>query len=133
MENAKQKAIEKAYGANYNKLAKFIDRDGWLKWCDGCPINPVISDYDYNQKLIAHRPKSLAGIETNFNWISINSEEDLPKQLGDYYVLRNGKVVVATYVTFDRWVLSGNNYPKTTKTCSVTHYQPIVKPEKPIY
>lgn len=74
------------------------------------------------------RPKSLSGIETNNNWISINSENDLPKENGHYLVFdKQRNIVDIDYINSDydshseRWMEFNS------------HYQPINKPEKPIY
>jgi hypothetical protein len=76
------------------------------------------------------RPKSLHGIETNNGWIKIESEADLPKEKGDYWCI-DRFVNVNPYATFfdpesfislnERWM---HRY---------THYQPIIKPQPPIY
>lgn len=144
---AKQEAIRKAYGEYWHSNLN-VQHDGSV------PIGLISKDNLHNelQKAIEYvfpgfltneidietidstqdgyfdvyiRPKSLQGIETNNGWIRIESEEDLPKEDGVYWVytvdgnrqlryledfLHNGKI---------------NKY--------FTHYQPILKPEKPIY
>lgn len=80
-----------------------------------------------------YRPTSLDGIEENSGWIKIESESDLPEQGGSYYVTRHAKVETAVYVKDNRWLIKGNDYPKTTSLHSISHYQPIIKPELPIY
>lgn len=139
MENAKQKAIEVAYGSLYEKYKESINSEGYVRF--GSKGNSeyieLNTNVDFEEKeWIGYyflRPKSLAGIETNNNWISIHSEDDLPEQGGDYYVVRNGKVETAIYVKNNRWIVNGNDYPKTTNIHSITHYQIINKPNSPIY
>lgn len=78
------------------------------------------------------RPYSLEGIEHNNGWIKIVSEEDLPNEKGDYWVIWDGNIVI------QYWYSSDNSHADTQKQNSdwmkiVTHYQPIEKPKPPIY
>lgn len=127
-------------------LNKVIKNNGWLNygyacngWDDvedylsgvGCNSNrddyDMISDQCDNGDLIGIqiRPKSLQGIETNNGWIKIESEEDLPKEEGHYWVYSENKDILADYYELNN--NSWNNKPR------VTHYQPIEKPKPPIY
>ena len=131
---AKQEAMRKAYGDRYEDLKHSINNDGVYIGDTNEISDSEFKEWDFiasakpmkEGKLISgSRPKSLQGIENNRGWIRIDSEEDLPSEQGVYWVytvddnkqlrdsadfLRNGKL---------------NKY--------FTHYQPIVKPEKPIY
>lgn len=102
---AKQKAIEKAYGKHWDKVKKFIDYD-----YGSVPTFPYLMDeghekdglfwkqLGYHHNTIEDifgdcepsrwRPISLQGIEHNNGWIKIESEEDLPKEVGTYDVIR---------------------------------------------
>jgi hypothetical protein len=121
---------------NYNSVLKngeFKDY-GWRK-VKSIPMftEDVYDVLKYSKIMFSIRPKSLQGIENNNGWIKIESEEDLPEQGGSYYVTRCDKVETAVYVKDNRWLVKGNDYPKTTILHSITHYQPIQKPQPPIY
>ncbi len=64
-------------------------------------------------------------------WIKIESETDLPEQGGRYYITRFGKVETAVYLKNNRWLVDGNDYPKTTNIHCITHYQKIQEPLPP--
>ncbi len=74
------------------------------------------------------RPKSLQGIENNNGWIKIESEDDLPKADGWYWVRING-----CEPTYQREFSTDMIFNKYCWIKEYTHYQPIVKPEPPIY
>ena len=87
----------------------------------------------YGSPEIYVRPQSLAGIENNNGWIKIESEDDLPKLTINYHVLKNGTLTEVLYAGKNRWFVNGRNYPLTTEIAEITHYQPIIKPQPPIY
>ena len=140
---AKQEAIRKAYGEYWHSNLN-VQHDGSV------PIGLISKDNLHNelQKAIEYvfpgiltneidietidstqdgyfdvyiRPKSLQGIESNNGWIRIESEEDLPKEpIMSHYIRRCDDeycIGIVDSSDIDR----------------ITHYQPIVKPEKPIY
>ncbi len=74
-----------------------------------------------NTKYGNSRPKSLQGIETNNGWIKIESEVDLPTTICDCWVIRKNK----TELRFCKWSNVSVEFH--------SHYQPIVKPDLPIY
>ena len=76
--------------------------------------------------------KEVLQVENN-GWIKIESEKDLPEQGGRYYITRFGNVETAVYLKNNRWLVNGNDYPKTTNLHCITHYQKIIKPLPPIY
>lgn len=119
------------------------DKTGWVHgyFCNG--VDDIINDYgDITDKIDYEieyggvgkfRPKSLQGIENNNGWVKIESEEDLPKNNGSYFTKTN-----YCKETIERY------YPIFTKSTSIederkwwleniTHYQPIVKPNNPLY
>lgn len=127
MENAKQKAIRLAYGEYWEQVKDYVDIDN-NGWCVGywniCELlNGISKPKSQGTKW---RPKSLQGIETNNGWISIQSEKDLPNEKGYYYFLidniRSTRIIVEKVE---------NLKPYDKLYC--THYQPIVKPLKPIF
>lgn len=125
MEN-KQKAIEKAYGEHWEAVKDYVDENGWMpssSWNFNLIYeqgksfhNEKISDLDFYI-----RPLSLQGIETNNGWIKIESEADLPKEMGDYLVIMPDGDIRATFIT------------SKPQKVGFTHYQPIIKPNPPIY
>lgn len=134
----KQEKIKEAYGDRFNHYKP--DECGWsskivYEW------NEVV-DNDFCTKAIAHgmyrvRPSSLSGIEQNNGWIKIESEVDLPtddircefikdtgEQLYGRFENRMGGLFVDESKRFE--------HPEYRKE-SITHYQPIQKPQPPIY
>lgn len=62
--------------------------------------------------------------EIQNNWIKIESENDLPMESKNYWVVNaEGKIVEMEYFTKH----------KSFTEEEITHYQPIIKPLKPIY
>lgn len=124
MEDKKQQAIEKAYGEHFEKCNP--TENGWSKirpqykkngsWYDAFDLDVVdrMTHYEY-------RPKSLSEIGTNNNWISINSNE---------VVIPNEDVWVCNFNGNKQSFLHHALVPIKK---SFTHYQPIQKPNKPIY
>lgn len=125
---AKAEAIRKAWGVHY---AEDIDENGWRE----SNMGSLGWDKEYfdiikkDENFYLIRPKMLNGIVTNNGWIRIENEEDLPKEYGYYHFI---------------WLDAQNNdrneiYKVDNKgincppSACITHYQPIVKPEKPIY
>ena len=134
----KQETIAKAYGEHWETVKDFVDENGWIKTWDLIQIFGIVPKDGFEIKIKGkkikhqdnlHRPKSLKGIENNRWWIKIESEEDLPKESGFYFGKDYEFGTDIMYFDFEtkKWKdLSG--YIQR-----VTHYQPIVKPEPPIY
>jgi len=99
----------------------------WYK-CKRSQVEHLKEEFDFiiwDLKECSIRPKSLQGIENNNGWIKIESEEDLPKEFTKYWVIdkSDGKM-------YQR------EFDKSTKEFFLeysTHYQPIVKPQPPIF
>lgn len=130
----KQEVIKQAYGEYWDKVKDFVNENGW---CDVSMysmiknIKPEFSEIENEIGQFDIRPISLKGIENNNGWIKIESENDLPKD--DYtlcHYIVNGKIEIGEYMNlhFDRPKQNELFYYK-----SVTHYQPIVKPQPPLY
>lgn len=64
--------------------------------------------------------------ENNNGWINIKSEEDLPKECGNYHIVVSGIIYVDEYNSCTKEFSEWFNH-------AITHYQPIVKPLPPIY
>jgi len=75
-----------------------------------------------------YRPKSLQGIENNNGWIKIESKDDLPKEDCNIHIFKDNLTYVAFYDS-DYKEFSAGIMPNIKPT----HYQPIVKPQPPIY
>lgn len=126
MNTKKQQCIKDAYGTHWAIVQKDVNEDGWIQSKDDKPIFvPSIGKLEVNANDdTLYRPKSLQGIETNNNWISIESEDDLPKEYGWYWVVdSDGDVVQMEYYPFYKSFTSED----------VTHYQDLVEPSKPHY
>jgi len=138
METSKQKAIRETYVKElskdllnksdglefYNELKQYIDENGWINAneCNGTSGYLMESEMDFNFPYL--RLKSLQGIETNNGWIKIESETDLPKiDFITQYWLTNGVSMWIETITLNHKI--GRE--------KVTHYQPIIKPQPPIY
>ena len=117
---AKQEAIKKAYGENYIHA----DINGWIRFGMYVPTDLGIENYDDIDGF--WRCKSLQGIENNKGWIRIESKDDLPKEEGNYFIVRNNNEVGASYFI-------PNNDFSVMDWRDITHYQPIEKPKLPIY
>jgi len=131
MENAKQKAIEVAYGTYYLE-GNSIDENGWTDSVSPGMLNTIPCDYksleiEYKRTSHFYRPISLAGIETNNNWISIHSEDDLPKKRCNCWFIDKEKgFILGEFL---------NNSKEEIKfiLANATHYQIVSEPSKPIY
>jgi hypothetical protein len=124
----------------FNNLKIDIDLLGWLKVSErdyhykyntslvgdfnGKGYNPMqkIKDYEANPTPYFVRPKSLEGIEKNNGWIKIESESDLPNKTNDYWIVNKLGVSIRNY-----------DMQEDNDWNDVTHYQPITKPQPPIY
>lgn len=139
----KQDKIQAAYGEHWQSIKDRVDENGWLnlgwnnsdeeamqealgdwglKAEDGDTRN---SDISYGEGIDFWRPEILRGIDDNNGWIKLESESDLPKTIGKYWVIRrnvNGIEEGFYYAPeAERWL------------GIITHYQPIIKPKLPIY
>ena len=117
---AKQEAIKKAYGENYIHA----DINGWIRFGMYVPTDLGIENYDDIDGF--WRCKSLQGIENNKGWIRIESKDDLPKEEGNYFIVRSNNEVGTSYFI-------PNNDFSVIDWRYITHYQPIEKPKLPIY
>lgn len=146
---AKQEAIRMAYNnilqnisTKYKKqITSNINEDGWCRMFDEDDnlLSPSFISLGFKRDFVEKaldtksigneckwRPKSLQGIENNNGWIRIESEEDLPKDSFNYYAFcSNGSIMTFNdFEYYKKYIIP---------ELKVTHYQPIVKPEKPIY
>lgn len=122
----KEEVIKQAYGCE----SSLIDENGWATYAVdelgefGIEPSGYYETRNHVDGVYEWRPKSLKGLETNNGWIKIESEQDLPNMHGsDYWVMLNGKIRM----------LNRNMNNDTFWKSNVTHYQPIIKPIKPLY
>lgn len=121
----KEEKIKEAWGEYYTGK---VDENGWLL------INSEINSSDelfdrleINSESYLMRPKSLKSIENNKGWIKIESEKDLPKDEEMYWASNDNYVYSYCYSKSELI----EDYKKDN--AFFTHYQPIIKPEPPIY
>lgn len=138
METKKQEAIKLAWGVHF---AHDIDENGFRVYTEfeKHNLNQWVGDYwekGFNEITNKYwvRPKSLSGLENNRGWISILSEDDLPKESGKYFIVTNGKIQVGAYIlNYKRWFADGCYYSDTYQNLGITHYQSVIKPNLPIF
>jgi hypothetical protein len=131
----KEEKIKEAYGEfweNFHPAAKkcALNKNGWITSIMEHAPQGLDLEFD---GIMTFRPKSLQGLEENNEWIKILSEEDLPKHTIEYHVVRYKRLEKALYRGSNRWLITGNDYPKTTEFHAITHYQEIKVPNQPIY
>lgn len=130
-EDLKLEAIKKAYGEHWENVKTYVNQDGWIEGGKDREFpepmfDPSIGELEEHEMHYLWRPKSLAGIENNRGWISMHSIHDLTIVKGQYYtIFHNGYIDVS-------------NYDGTTECykfwkLNFTHYQPIIKPELPLW
>ena len=136
----KQETIAKAYGEHWETVRDYVDENGWNCYYSVDEIDHDIFESKWSGDNFRSRPKSLAGIENNNGWIKIESEADLPK--GDefkfnetflvYYCCKGCSNMIFKG-SIDKYTLKFRDITNKLEKEKVTHYQPIVKPEPPIY
>jgi hypothetical protein len=129
----KQEKIQEAYGEHWENVKNFVDENGWmdLTFAISAQIGVIGSfTYQFNEFKNGNptrvRILSLAELEDNNGWIKIESEEDFPKENGDYFICVDG-------------VQPNNNIMHLYQLIShcrdglISHYKPVIKPNEPIY
>lgn len=133
-ETSKQKAIREAYGEYWEDFESSVDVNGWINghFCDCRDYN---LDIDLDDVNYTWRLKSLQGIETNKGWIKIESESDLPKDsYGQYHVYSENRMYCDEPKNQGIEPFWQNDRSKTQEWMdNFSHYQPIIKPQPPIY
>lgn len=133
-EERKLEAIKKAYGEFFEECNP--DENGWTKY-SYCPnesvsISDLYVDFTDNYRNIESelwRPKSLAGVENNRQWIRIEEDgSNLPKEEDEYmFYTVHGKITKNYYNP--HWEITN----RKKYLDAYTHYQPIIKPELPLW
>lgn len=125
----KQEKIKEAWGENWYNLNK-RGQEQALEDNGYCHKNYINSEIYFEIESLPYpdnefvRPESLQGIENNNGWIKIESEADLPKEDCLYWVILGGEMEIV-----ENWEITLSFHNKKT----ITHYQPIEKPNPPIY
>ena len=69
-------------------------------------------------------------LENNNGWIKIESKDDLPRDKDAiYWALKNEEIIVVELKQPINFELLFKEFQKD----NITHYQPIIKPQLPIY
>lgn len=144
----KQKKIKEAYGRFYDAQRHHYSINGWTDPEHYTEKEMEEMMQEINMEFGEHRcrPKSLSCIEDNNGWIKIESEKDLPKENIDCfyrYVVDKHFSNAGEKIQTGRFCLKSElhrleNYFTSDGIFSfpwekVTHYQPVQKPEPPIY
>jgi hypothetical protein len=121
-EELKLEAIKKAYGDAYRSYN--VNENGWHVANDPKTDKPEQNGFAlcdvYVLSNLMWRPNSLNGIETNNRWIRIESQEQYDELENGSYFWYN--IDTGRYDSGDLWEYG-----------VFTHYQPIIKPEIPLW
>jgi len=153
---AKQEAIKKAYGANWDLVQNLTPKNGndyfdliengvfkiwFLNLTNGSYLDLFPFDkYHYCGSDIGNgyvMPLSIQGLHGNNGWIRIEADgSNLPKDFHVYSVVLNGKVFKDDCYFLDgvfRHVCENEWIKLSVYAGKVTHYKPINKELLPIY
>jgi len=135
METSKQKAIREAYGEYFEEMKTFINENGWFNKNSFWNNTFSFGVYENIDLLFTHKedfmiPTIISNIETNNGWIKIESEADLPEESDTYFTY--SEVWWEPFYRIDVFTGILKNSFTNGKSC-FTHYQPIIKPQPPIY
>lgn len=138
----REEKIQEAYGEYWETVKNYVDESGHCTMYDkSTKVSPnflelgmsreyveskIESGLDNDSNLI-WRPKSLQEIDNNNGWIKIESEADLPKEDLQCWLIDEEFGTDIGYFSFStkKWFVDCEQFP--------THYQPIIKPNKPLY
>ena len=125
------------------------DINGWIKYGMYHPNDFGFDNDDVDRVGDGYlwRHKSLQGIENNNDWISINSESDLPSDLEVCHFIPRGffDEQFTGFIKDDEVYFVDRNirvnkdeeqdliYLNSWLKCQITHYQPINKPQPPLH
>ncbi|HYD92348.1 MAG TPA: hypothetical protein VEA37_12775 [Flavobacterium sp.] len=134
----KQDVIKKAYqdaGVDWELVKDYVDDNGWINIAHHTFTDEVFNliksflrECDIKGAL-EYRPKSLAGIEDNNGWITIEGEDTniLPTEKGDYFGLYPDGSISCFFFNPE------DDFDRELFLTELTHWQPIIKPSKPLY
>ena len=125
----KQEKIQEAYGSRYISLKESINCNGWIN--QNVTTRALFDSLEFDEKINSMRPLELKGIENNNDWIKIESKDDLPNNWQQlHFVIKGFEENENSGYYYDGLFWNLNEaYVKEI----VTHYQPILKPQPPIY
>lgn len=132
-EEAKKEAIRKAYvDIGYEHLYHLSDDNGWIRIKSGQYQDEVFKKLKLSKIDHAIQPKSLEGITNNNGWIRVLDEGSLPEGKTPCFFLieKKDRTYTGYYDPKKKEFVSVNIYVEHT---FITHYQPIVQPQPPIY
>jgi len=123
----KQEKIKEAYGEHWEQVKEFVDENGWI-YLESLSNIIYSEPVEFDDKGNYWRPKTLQGIETNLGWIKIESEADLPELETFAWVIDSRR-----NDDFKQILIPRRESRTKYWTTYATHYQPIIKPQSPIY
>ena len=137
----KQEKIQEAYGEYWEAVKDYVDESGWmdLSFAVRANIGQIGSKTYQFKDLVKNHNKcrilSLSRLEQNNGWIKIESEDDLPKEsYGIYHVYSENEMYVEIPKNQGIEPFWTNDKSKNQEWLdNFTHYQPITKPQPPIY
>lgn len=130
----KQEKIQEAYGEHWETIKDYLDENGFIIMAISITKKVHLV---FERKVMYHskntsgvmgmcvRPISLENIENNNGWIKIESENDLPKDEYELYFVTGNNTNIHQCI----YHIGIKEYWLKT----FTHYQPIQKPEPPLY
>ncbi|MGJ1414050.1 hypothetical protein [Sphingobacterium multivorum] len=130
---SKQEVIQEAWVSaigieRYESIKDELVLDGFLHFQ---PSSLKETDSKIIDGLSFYRPKSLRGIENNNGWTRIGSEADLLNIIGNYeHVFIMG---IDGEIGIGFTIVLNDKVSRKYWLENATHYQPIIKPEAPIY
>lgn len=132
MNTKKQEAIKNAYlefisEERFNEIESKISNDGWIHYDY---LHEVIYIKDlFDNDIDYYRPKQLQGIEYNNGWISmLFKEPPYPEHDVEYWIITNGIMLKCKWNMVRKEFINVHGLQE-----NVTHWQPIIKPLKPLY
>lgn len=138
----KQEKIQEAYGEHWETVKDYVDENGWmtLSFAIRANIGEIGSNTYQFQGIEKGNHKycrilTLSELEANNGWIKIESEGDLPKEdYGQYHVYSENEMYSNEPKNQGIEPFWTNDKSKSHEWMdNFTHYQPIVKPQPPIY
>ena len=136
---AKEQKIKEAYGEHWESMKEFVDENGWLMSSTFLKTNSRLYreigkvfrniKTEFKKNSFDYRPKQLSGIENNNGWISMEGEitNILPTEKGDYFGLYPDGTISCFFFNPE------DDFDRELFLTELTHYQPIIKPNPPIY
>lgn len=141
----KEEKIQQAYGEYWNES---IDNNGWVcrNSTEYVHLYHKMKNYieleefsDFENNVFKWRPKSLQGIEDNNRWISVENQNDLPKDNPIDVIINSEPYQGFVYQgRSELFCIIDNRYKSSTiEDCieanKITHFKPIINPKLPIY